>query len=46
MMNTKMKMVTSLILTDGNGVVAYLKKVTVPICASGISSFQVTVIYV
>ena len=33
MMNTKMKIATSLILTDGNGVVAYLKKVTVPICA-------------
>lgn len=34
-MNTKMKIVTSLILTDSNGVVAYLKKVTVPICAGG-----------
>ena len=32
-MNTQMKIVTSLILTDGNGVVAYLKKVTAPICA-------------
>lgn len=32
-MNTQMKIVTSLILTDDNGVVAYLKKVTVPICA-------------
>ena len=31
-MNTKMKIVTSLILTDGNGDIAYLKKVTVPIC--------------
>ena len=34
-MNTMMKIVTSLILTDGNGVVAYFKKVTVPICAGG-----------
>ncbi|WP_448913483.1 hypothetical protein [Gemella sp.] len=32
-MNTKMKIATSLILTDGNEFVAYFKKVTVPICA-------------
>lgn len=33
-MNAKMKIATNLIL-NSNGVVAYSKKVTVPICAGG-----------